>query len=150
MASAGLNDPNKSTDPGTNTMVGGIVFQLASITAFVILASEFVRRSIRRGFLQSTTRSIVPLLAAMVLSVACIYIRSIYRTIELIQGWSGYLITHERFFIALDGAMMVVAVVVFNFIHPGWLLPADSKDTRQSHSEEGLEDGSDESKRSSQ
>jgi hypothetical protein len=59
--------------------------------------------------------------------VLCIYVRSIYRTIELLQGWKGYLITHEEYFVALDGAMMVAAVVVFNVVHPGWLLPDQEK-----------------------
>lgn len=69
----------------------------------------------------------MPLLGAMIFSVLCIYVRSIYRTIELLQGWRGYLITHEKYFIALDGAMMVAAVAVFNIIHPGWLLPDHKK-----------------------
>jgi hypothetical protein len=76
-----------------------------------------------------------------VLSIVCIYIRSIYRTIELSQGWSGYLITHESYFIALDGAMMIFSVAVFNVLHPGWLLPSGrtiSSKTERS-STEGLE-----------
>lgn len=77
--------------------------------------------------LRSLSGSVIPLLGAMILSVVCIYIRSIYRTIELLQGWDGYLITHESYFIGLDGAMMIVAVAVFNFVHPGWFLP-DTKD----------------------
>jgi len=56
-------------------------------------------------------------------SILLIYIRSIYRTIELLQGWSGYLITHQRYFIALDGSMMVPAVSIFNFVHPAWFMP---------------------------
>ena len=105
-------------------MVAGIVFQLFSITIFVACGADFMRRVLRKRLLQSITGSIVPLLAATVLSVVCIYIRSIYRTIELSQGWSGYLITHQRYFIALDGTMMVIAVGIFNVFHPGWLLPS--------------------------
>ncbi|KAJ6115533.1 hypothetical protein N7523_005950 [Penicillium sp. IBT 18751x] len=116
-----------NTAPGTHIMVAGIVFQLFSVTIFVLCAADFIRRSLRHRLLQQLTGSVVPLLGAMILSVVCIYIRSIYRTIELSQGWSGYLITHESYFIALDGAMMTVAVVVFNVIHPGWLLPGHNK-----------------------
>lgn len=108
-------------------MVAGIVFQLFSITIFVICAADFIRRTMRRRLLQQLTGSVIPLLGAMVLSVLCIYVRSIYRTIELLQGWKGFLITHEKYFIALDGAMMVVAVAVFNLLHPGWLLPGQEK-----------------------
>ncbi|KAJ5107714.1 RTA1-domain-containing protein [Penicillium angulare] len=61
----------------------------------------------------------------MALSIVCIYIRSIYRTIELAQGWSGYLIAHEVYFIGLDGVMMIIAVQILNIFHPGWLLPTE-------------------------
>ncbi|KAI9369102.1 RTA1 like protein-domain-containing protein [Aspergillus egyptiacus] len=130
MASTEAEKENGNTDPGTNIMVAGIVFQMASITVFVLCAADFVRRTLRRRLLQSMTGSIVPLLAAMILSVICIYIRSIYRTIELLEGWDGYLITTERFFIALDGAMMIIAVSVFNVFHPGWLLPGAREQVR--------------------
>ncbi|RAH48048.1 RTA1 domain-containing protein [Aspergillus brunneoviolaceus CBS 621.78] len=123
LASIAYNSADGNTEPGTHTMVAGIVFQLASITVFVLLAADFVRRTLRLRLLQTMTGSVVPLLGAMILSVVVIYVRSIYRTIELSQGWSGYLITHEVYFIVLDGVMMVLAVAVFNVFHPGWLLP---------------------------
>jgi hypothetical protein len=103
-------------------MVAGIVFQLISITIFVGCAGDFLRRIARLGYLSSASGSFMMLMGAMVLSVVCIYIRSIYRTVELAQGWSGYLITHESYFIGLDGVMMVIAVGIFNVFNPGWLL----------------------------
>ncbi|BAE57785.1 RTA1 like protein-domain-containing protein [Aspergillus flavus] len=124
IASAETNKEDGDTAPGTHIMVAGIVFQLFSITVFVACAADFVRRVLRRRLLQNMSGSITPLFAAMVFSVLCIYVRSIYRTIELSQGWSGYLITREKYFIALDGAMMVAAVGVFNIFHPGWLMPS--------------------------
>lgn len=136
MASVAAAQENGNTTPGTNIMVAGIIFQMASITVFVLCAADFVRRTLARRLLQNYTKTIVPLLAAMVFSVLCIYVRSIYRTIELLEGWSGYLITTERFFIALDGSMMVLAVAIFNLIHPGWFLPESG------HGGKGGEDGS--------
>jgi hypothetical protein len=49
-----------------------------------------------------------------------VVIRSIYRTIELTEGWTGFLIKHESYFIGLDGVMMVIAVGVFNIVQPRW------------------------------
>ncbi|OXV05515.1 hypothetical protein Egran_06717 [Elaphomyces granulatus] len=122
MASIASNN-GSDTKPGTDTMVAGILFQLGSITIFVFFAVDFIRRTMKQHVLHTMSRTVVPLLVSMVLSITCIYIRSIYRTIELLQGWKGFLITHEGYFIALDGAMMVLAVSVFNFIHPGCFLP---------------------------
>ena len=89
LASVEADKINGNTDPGTYTMVAGIVFQLFSITIFVICAADFVRRTLSRGLLRRVTGSIAPLFAAMIFSVLCIYARSIYRTIELAQGWDG-------------------------------------------------------------
>ncbi|THC91407.1 hypothetical protein EYZ11_009136 [Aspergillus tanneri] len=120
MASSEADKVGGDTAPGTHIMVAGIVFQMFSITVFVACAADFVRRVILHRLLPSTSVSIYPLFGAIVFSVLCIYVRSIYRTIELSEGWSGYLITMERYFIALDGAMMVLCVAIFNIFHPGW------------------------------
>ncbi|GMK58382.1 hypothetical protein CspeluHIS016_0504140 [Cutaneotrichosporon spelunceum] len=52
-----------------------------------------------------------------------IYIRGIYRSIELAQGWTGHLMTHEVYFIWLDGFMMVLCMAGLAVAHPGFLLP---------------------------
>lgn len=62
------------------------------------------------------------ILLALLTSVAAIYVRSVYRTVELLQGWRGYLIVREGYFVALDAAMMVVAVGVYNVLDPAVLL----------------------------
>ncbi|KAF2137033.1 uncharacterized protein K452DRAFT_236585 [Aplosporella prunicola CBS 121167] len=116
--------PPEDTKPGTNIMVAGIVFQMASITLFCFFFGLFLWR-VRHRSLSGRVKTLV---AATTLSIVVIYIRSIYRTIELSQGWSGYLITHEEFFIALDGAMMVIAVAAFNFVHPATFLPVPTRD----------------------
>ncbi|BEJ16825.1 hypothetical protein CspHIS471_0602260 [Cutaneotrichosporon sp. HIS471] len=53
-----------------------------------------------------------------------IYIRGIYRSIELAQGWTGHLMTHEVYFIWLDGFMMTLCMAGLAVAHPGFLLPA--------------------------
>jgi len=108
-----------NTTPGTNTMVAGILFQLATMVVFVGFMLDFLRRAIRMEKPGNTNRVIL----AMSLSILTIFIRSIYRSIELLQGWKGYLITHERYFVALDAAMMVIACGVYNVVDPAVLLP---------------------------
>lgn len=118
--------PPRGSKTGTNIMVGGIVFQMASITVFVGFFAEFLRRV--RSQRKSLGTRIDVLIGATAFSCIMIYMRSIYRTIELLQGWNGYLITHEPFFIGLDAVLMLLAVSVFNFIHPGWCLPQSRKE----------------------
>ncbi|KAL5047031.1 hypothetical protein BDW71DRAFT_49492 [Aspergillus fruticulosus] len=106
-------------------MVAGIIFQLVSITAFVALAADFalrVSRQIRRAGSQ-INKCLLLLGAAVAFSLVLIYIRSVYRTIELLHGWTSSTMRNEKLLIGLDAAMMVPAVMIFNVFHPSYLLP---------------------------
>ncbi|XXH05390.1 hypothetical protein Hte_011816 [Hypoxylon texense] len=107
------------TQLGTNIMVAGVIFQLAAMTVFALLAVDFVRRSTKFGMPTEYNR----ILIALFISLAAIYARSVFRTVELIEGWSGYLMEHEAYFIALDGALMVVAVLIFLPFDPARTIP---------------------------
>lgn len=48
--------------------------------------------------------------------------RTIYRTIELSDGWDGPIIRNETYFNVLDGAAICLAMYTLNFLHPGSLL----------------------------
>ncbi|KAG8700394.1 hypothetical protein FRC08_004729 [Ceratobasidium sp. 394] len=58
------------------------------------------------------------------LAIASVFIlvRSIYRTIELTDGWTGTIISTEKWFNWFDGGAIVVAMVAFNVFHPGYLI----------------------------
>ncbi|WWC69049.1 uncharacterized protein I206_102985 [Kwoniella pini CBS 10737] len=157
-----------NTHTATKIMLAGILFQLGTMTIFVILASDFILRVIFRkpynhlknkhsnsaiaaeikrdsdttpppegiaatspledesGRGMNRTSEIKngeKLLAGVAFASAMIFVRGIYRSIELAQGWSGYLITHEVYFIYLDGLPMVLCLAAFAVAHPGWLLP---------------------------
>jgi hypothetical protein len=107
------------TRPGTYTMVAGILFQLAStITYSILMSIVFVR-----GFQGIKNSKPLRWLAfAMILAIMCMVARGVYRSIELLQGWDGYLNTHEVYVIALDGSLMVIAAVVLNIFNPARLL----------------------------
>ncbi|KAK0635776.1 RTA1 like protein-domain-containing protein [Bombardia bombarda] len=118
------------TKQGTNIMVAGIVFQLFTMTVFAVLVMDFLRRVYKRERhdkrgnqgASALSRPMKLVLAALFVAFVVIYIRSVYRTIELVQGWDGYLITHEAYFVALDGSLMVVASGVFLVLDPATLL----------------------------
>ena len=109
----------KNPVTGTNIMIAGILFQLASLCVFASLFQLVVFRGWK---VIRANRSLVVLCAVTMLSVACVVIRGIYRSIELLQGWTGYLISNEKFTIALDGVMILIAVGIFNVFNPGVLL----------------------------
>lgn len=72
---------------------------------------------------------------AITLAVLLIYIRCVYRVVELAQGWSGYLISHEVFLMVLDAFMIAVAGLIFVPFHPYVVFGPDFvirvKDVRQ-------------------
>ncbi|EIN12984.1 RTA1-like protein [Punctularia strigosozonata HHB-11173 SS5] len=135
---------------GGNIMLGGIVFQLVAITIYTLLAAEFLLRVLRdrpiraappvpvvleklpsdssvRGFLPTVQQpklygKLRLMVIGLCISTVVIYIRSIYRTIELSDGWNGRVIHTQVYFNVLDGAMITIAMFTLNFFHPGRLL----------------------------
>ncbi|CAJ0538696.1 Ff.00g066820.m01.CDS01 [Fusarium sp. VM40] len=97
MASTEADKIHGNTKPGTNIMVAGSVFQMAAMVVFTVLVLDFMRRvSLKTSYLESNKnrpeqhealpRSYIWLLAAVFISLTMIFVRSIYRTIKLIQG----------------------------------------------------------------
>ncbi|KIM88107.1 hypothetical protein PILCRDRAFT_247709 [Piloderma croceum F 1598] len=121
---------------GAHIMLGGIVFQLVSLIIYALCATEFLLRFAkdkpirkapikRRRAIMDTRMKIM--IYALIFSTTCIFIRSVYRTVELSDGWNGRIISTQVYFNVLDGAMVTLAIYTLNFAHPGVLLP-DSND----------------------
>ncbi|KAI0692783.1 RTA1-domain-containing protein [Cytidiella melzeri] len=151
---------HQGTNPnhGGNIMLAGIAFQLAAITIYVALAVEFVIRyycdrpvrkaasnKIAQRYLEKNTKL---MLLGLGFSSLFIFIRSIYRTIELQNGWDGRIISTQVLFNVLDGAMIVLATFTLNLFHPGFLLGNGrswymngNSSFNDSHSNTTVEDG---------
>ncbi|KAL1743514.1 RTA1 like protein-domain-containing protein [Schizophyllum fasciatum] len=124
-------DNDKDADKGGNIMLGGIAFQIIVILFFTIVSAEFLWRYASNRPLGSRQPSLPtakasPRLQLALVSVAgstaLLFIRAVYRTIELADGWGGKIITTEVWFNIFDAAMVVVAMYLGNVLHPGWLL----------------------------
>ncbi|PPQ84907.1 hypothetical protein CVT25_004575 [Psilocybe cyanescens] len=131
---------------GAHVMLVGIVFQLLVIVVFSACAAEFYYRYLnrlpvaRKSGQQDTgsnltlsnahgtlTPNIQILSYALVFSTLVFFIRSIYRIIELSDGWNGRIIQTEVYFNVLDGAMITLAIYTLNIFHPGRLLHTDEE-----------------------
>ncbi|KAI1137391.1 RTA1-domain-containing protein [Hypoxylon sp. FL0543] len=113
---AGNGDDTKL---GTNIMVTGVLFQLAAMAVFTLLTFDFLRRSSKFGM----PHEYKTILIALYISLVAIFARSVFRAVELVEGWDGYLMMHEVYFIALDGALMVLAVTIFLPFDPARIIP---------------------------
>ncbi|PYH86762.1 RTA1-domain-containing protein [Aspergillus uvarum CBS 121591] len=122
IASADSKKANGNLDHGSNIMLAGVVFQLFSITIFIFCACDVFYR-VHQFRLSVSGASISLWRGVLTAATVCIYIRCIYRTVELGQGPGGYLLLHENYLIALDAVMMVLLVGICAVFHPGWLTP---------------------------
>ncbi|KAF7300731.1 putative RTA1-like protein [Mycena kentingensis (nom. inval.)] len=142
----------REEDPrhGGNIMLIGISFQMAVLTVYILLASEFmiryfldapVRSDAVRYHTISTngrgrlTPKLRTLLGALGYNTTCLLIRAIYRTLELKDGFAGRIISTERLFNILDGAMIVFAIVTLNVVHPGTYLAVDDGEAAREETE---------------
>jgi uncharacterized ion transporter superfamily protein YfcC len=131
---------NSGAKLGSNIMLVGIVFQVVVITVFSLCAVEYVVRYFKDMPIRSRTEKseagnstetltrgelttrIKLMLYAILFIMLLLFIRSIYRTAELADGWNGRIISTEVYFNVLDGAMVVLAIITLNVAHPGVLL----------------------------
>ncbi|KDR69649.1 hypothetical protein GALMADRAFT_230599 [Galerina marginata CBS 339.88] len=139
----------KGANLGANIMLGGIVFQLGVIVLYSILALEYFIRYHFDAPISSRVKSVAStndqsegqlrglftfklklMSYALIFSTTLLFIRAIYRTIELADGWNGRIISNELYFNVLDATMIVLAMYSMNFANPGILLalPAEQSE----------------------
>ena len=101
---------NENAQPGTNVMVAGLAFQVASLTLFLVLTCEYfwrVRKLQRNPGekirMPVSKPRLILFLSFFSLAIVCIFIRCVYRVIELSEGWSGHLYRDQVKFIVLEG-----------------------------------------------
>ncbi|KAJ2914177.1 hypothetical protein MD484_g6241, partial [Candolleomyces efflorescens] len=129
----------KNIDLGSHVMLVGIIFQLGVIVVFCTLAAEYLIRHhkdlpLRPRVIQiekqDQGRAIVTptlkiMFIGMGLNILFLTIRAIYRVAELAEGWGGPIMKNELYFNVLEGAMIVLAIYTYNFIHPHSFLKFD-------------------------
>ncbi|KAL7008821.1 Envelope glycoprotein [Cystobasidiomycetes sp. EMM_F5] len=132
---ATLEDANK----GSNIMVIGVIIQM-----IVRFRKTRATAAVPAGSLPyDVERKARLMIMAMAISTFFVFIRSIYRTIELLNGWHGSIIRNETLFCILDAVCVLLAMVILNVLNPGWLVPAhsmtsDSKVEMENFTEESL------------
>lgn len=132
-------------DLGTNILVAGLSIQVASLFFFAACSVEFLLRAKRHRekrnpefatlvaskkfkiFLYCTSYPLslnpsLPLtpLTALFLATALLFIRTVFRAIELSEGFAGELANNEVQFMVLDGVMVILACTCLSACHPGW------------------------------
>lgn len=128
---AGALSVYQSTQQGSNIMVGGLAYQVFTIALFQFFWYLFffrVYRSYKKhgdaefnpDFAHIRQRKfLIPFICAVSFAVVLIFVRSIYRLIELAEGWSSTLAVDEIYFMILEALMVSLASCVLSFMSPG-------------------------------
>ncbi|KAJ7226607.1 RTA1-like protein [Mycena rebaudengoi] len=119
-----------SANLGSHIMLAGLLFQFVAILVYISLAVDLIKHHredrpinpARGGRGTTLDAKANTMIAGLALSTLVLTIRSIYRIVELAQGWDGRILRTEVYFNVLDGGMITIAMFVLNFAHPGRLL----------------------------
>ncbi|OAA47020.1 RTA1 like protein family [Metarhizium rileyi] len=118
---------------GSNIMIAGLAFQVATMLAFITASSDFALRTYRRYRAQGasalsqdpalvrmrSTLRFKLFLGALTLASVLILWRSAFRVAELSEGWTGPIMADQAMFVGFEGVLIVVAVLALNVFHPG-------------------------------
>ncbi|KAL0935466.1 RTA1 domain protein [Colletotrichum truncatum] len=117
---AGAGPTNNFMEIGEKTIIVGLFVQLIVFGFFIITAALFHRRMA----LVPTAKSHQPeirwkyyLLTLYVTSIL-IWVRSIFRVIEYLEGNKGHLMTTEVYIFIFDATLMFLVMVWMNWFHP--------------------------------
>ncbi|KAM0123675.1 hypothetical protein ACHAO1_011242 [Botrytis cinerea] len=110
---------SSSLTTGKYIIVGGLFIQIIFFGCFIVVAVHFDRamKKAPTSAAQNDTTWRKHILALFIAS-ALIMVRSLFRVIEYLQGFSGYLLSHEAYLYVFDALLMCTVMVLFNIIHP--------------------------------
>ncbi|KAF3921324.1 hypothetical protein ABW21_db0209112 [Orbilia brochopaga] len=117
----------KAPTTGAHIGLAGVSFQVFSLTIWLVLAAEFAVRCYRAGkgawdgrYEKARARVQFKLfLGGLFIAMMALYARSIYRIIELREGYTGRFARDETAFCVLEGVMIVILGFATALFHPG-------------------------------
>jgi hypothetical protein len=117
---SGANKGNNLMKIGQCVIIGSLFFQLVIFGIFIIVASIFYRRMSR----SPTNKSLEPsirwrhYLTFLYVANGFIWVRSLFRVIEYLNGNDGYLMRTEAFLFVFDATLIWIVMVWMNWYHP--------------------------------
>ncbi|KAL0575631.1 hypothetical protein V5O48_006356 [Marasmius crinis-equi] len=121
---AGLMVRAGSTSLGEKIILAGLIIQIVAFGIFIVVSLIFHLRMNKAPTAASRTheqRAAVPwnrMLWVLYTASAFIMIRSVFRFVEYVQGFSGYLLRNEVWLYIFDALLMGITVWLFNWFHP--------------------------------
>ncbi|GFN19173.1 RTA1 domain-containing protein [Aspergillus tubingensis] len=123
---------------GIQITIVGLIIQLIFFGIFLVTAAVFHKRKLRESSSEMGDETLISasselhwttLLGALYAVGILILIRSLYRVIEFIDGYGGYIMSHEAFLYVFDALLMSSAMFIMVRYHPSFTLRRAGKDT---------------------
>ncbi|KAL6720042.1 phospholipid-translocating ATPase rsb1 [Lecanora helva] len=118
---------NTARQQGVDVLISGLTLQAFSLALFITLCIEFAMR-VRKADPALRNPRFVDLRAmprfkyflyAIAIAAITIFVRCIYRVIELAQGFEGTIANEEVPFMILEGPLIMIAVTALTLFHQG-------------------------------
>ena len=124
---SGTDVPKHQVQLGLHIYMGGIGLQQFFVFCFLALAFQFQKQMARD--IPGASRSRPMLLLYIVYTVlTLITIRIVFRLIEYSKGIQSGVVLHEAYQYIFDSLAMLVALVLFNIVHPGRIMAGKEAD----------------------
>lgn len=128
-SAAGLMATGDNAQLGENIVVAGLFIQIVVFGFFVVTAGVFQVRMQRRPTVEAEDPASLwrEDLGMLYTASGLIMVRSIFRVVEFIMGYDGYLLRHEWTLYVFDAVLMLLVMVVFLLRYPGRAINPDLK-----------------------
>ncbi|KAF5971562.1 RTM1-like protein [Fusarium bulbicola] len=106
---------------GEKIIVGGLFVQLFFFGCFIVVSAVFHIRMHRDPTLKSLESRVrwQTYLTTLYVTGVLIWVRSLFRVVEFIEGNDGHLMRSEVWVFVFDGMLMLLVLVWMNWFHPG-------------------------------
>jgi len=111
---------------GRYIMIAGLSYQVLSLAVYILVGVDFIRRTRTGGERNIAFDSIRAkskfkwFQYALWFSTILIFIRSIYRVVELQGGYRGTIAGIQVAFMILEGPLIILATLALAIFHPGY------------------------------
>lgn len=106
----GAKDDAAKRDAGTNLMIVGVCWQVATLVVFACLVADYAVRTSRSwGTVSVEAKSLLgkksfkAFLVAVAVAFFTIFCRCVYRIAEMVGGWANSIMRDETGFVIMEG-----------------------------------------------
>lgn len=126
ISASGSDKPTHTILLGLHVYMGGVGLQQLIILMFLYISFRF-QQQVKRENSGNLPRALL-LLYAQYTVLILITVRIIFRLVEYAQGLDSSIPNHEVYQYFFDTLPMLLALVVYNVVHPGRVMPGKESD----------------------